>query len=77
MGGTVTATRVRRSLFVEAAMMVFLALAAIMALSVAWLLFMPIVGHTDISRRAKQKTIFAILVTTILFPFTVYWLVTF
>lgn len=57
-------------------MIVFLLLTFVMALSVAWLLIVPIIS-ADLPRQQKWKTIILIIIATILFPFSLYWFITF
>ncbi|MFZ4125855.1 MAG: hypothetical protein ACOYJ2_07290 [Rickettsiales bacterium] len=57
-------------------MILFFILAIVMALSVAWLLVMPSIS-ADIARQQKWKTVVLVVVATILFPFLIYYLITF
>jgi hypothetical protein len=57
-------------------MILFFLLASMMALSVAWLLFVPVVS-AQVSRRNKQRTLFYVLIATILLPLTLYYFITF
>lgn len=57
-------------------MIVFLVFAAMMALSAAWLLIMPSLA-SGMSRIEKRKAAFYVAFATFIFPFTLYYLVTF